>query len=155
MNCVYYEVCKYMLLCKVKLIKWIFGLSKGILLDIGIGIGYFSNVMKECGWWVKVIEKSLQVCLFVKEYFELDVDMEDVLVGYVDYFFDVIILWYVMEYLEYLNEMWEKLFKLLKERGVLIVVVFNFSLYDVEKYKEWWVVYDVFCYLWYFIFFVM
>ena len=32
----------------------------------------------------------------------------------------------------------QKLFKLLKERGVLIVAVPNPSSYDAEKYKEWW-----------------
>ena len=43
--------------------------------------------------------------------------------GYADHSFDAITLWHVMEHLEHLNETWEKLFKLLKERGVLIVAV--------------------------------
>lgn len=55
-----------------------------------------------------------------------------------------------MEHLEHLNETWEKLFKLLKERGVLIVAVPNPSSYDAEKYKEWWAAYDVPRHLWHF-----
>ena len=78
-----------------------------------------------------------------KEHFELDVDTEDALAGYADHSFDAITLWHVMEHLEHLNETWEKLFKLLKERGVLIVAVPNPSSYDAEKYKEWWAAYDV------------
>ncbi len=58
MNRVYHEVRKYMLSRKAKLIKRTSGLSKGTLLDIGTGTGYFSNAMKERGWRVKAIEKS-------------------------------------------------------------------------------------------------
>ena len=85
-----------------------------------------------------------------KEHFELDVDTEDALAGYADHSFDAITLWHVMEHLEHLNETWEKLFKLLKERGVLIVAVPNPSSYDAEKYKEWWAAYDVPRHLWHF-----
>ena len=67
-----------------------------------------------------------------------------------DHSFDAITLWHVMEHLEHLNETWEKLFKLLKERGVLIVAVPNPSSYDAEKYKEWWAAYDVPRHLWHF-----
>ena len=49
MNRVYHEVRKYMLSRKAKLIKRTSGLSKGTLLDIGTGTGYFSNAMKERG----------------------------------------------------------------------------------------------------------
>ena len=119
-----------MLSRKAKLIKRTSGLSKGTLLDIGTGTGYFSNAMKERGWRVKAIEKSPQARSFAKEHFELDVDTEDALAGYADHSFDAITLWHVMEHLEHLNETWEKLFKLLKERGVLIVAVPNPSSYE-------------------------
>ena len=71
MNRVYHEVRKYMLSRKAKLIKRTSGLSKGTLLDIGTGTGYFSNTMKERGWRVKAIEKSPQARAFAKEHFEL------------------------------------------------------------------------------------
>ena len=47
MNRVYHEVRKYMLSRKAKLIKRTSGLSKGTLLDIGTGTGYFSNTMND------------------------------------------------------------------------------------------------------------
>ena len=52
MNRVYHEVRKYMLSRKAKLIKRTSGLSKGTLLDIGTGTGYFSNAEddEERGW---------------------------------------------------------------------------------------------------------
>lgn len=150
MNRVYHRVRKYMLSRKAKLIKRTSGLSKGSLLDIGTGTGYFSNEMKERGWRVKAIEKNARARAFAKEHFELEVDAEDALAGYADDSFDVITLWHVMEHLEPLNETWEKLAQLLKERGVLIVAVPNPNSYDAGKYKEWWAAYDVPRHLWHF-----
>lgn len=149
-NRVYHRVRKYMLSRKAKLIKRTSGLSKGSLLDIGTGTGYFSNEMKERGWRVKAIEKNARARAFAKEHFELEVDAEDALAGYADDSFDVITLWHVMEHLEPLNETWEKLAQLLKERGVLIVAVPNPNSYDAGKYKEWWAAYDVPRHLWHF-----
>lgn len=150
MNRVYHRVRKYMLSRKAKLIKRTSGLSKGSLLDIGTGTGYFSNEMKERGWRVKAIEKNARARAFAKEHFELEVDAEDALAGYADDSFDVITLWHVMEHLEPLNKTWEKLARLLKERGVLIVAVPNPNSYDAGKYKEWWAAYDVPRHLWHF-----
>jgi 2-polyprenyl-3-methyl-5-hydroxy-6-metoxy-1,4-benzoquinol methylase/predicted RNA-binding Zn-ribbon protein involved in translation (DUF1610 family) len=150
MNRVYHEVRKYMLSRKAKLIKRTSGLSKGTLLDIGTGTGYFSNAMKERGWRVKAIEKSPQARSFAKEHFELDVDTEDALAGYADHSFDAITLWHVMEHLEHLDETWECLRGLLSDRGVLIVAVPNCSSYDAGKYGEYWAAYDVPRHLWHF-----
>jgi hypothetical protein len=55
-----------------------------------------------------------------------------------------------MEHLEHLNEMWQTLSGLLKEKGVLIVAVPNPISYDAIKYKEWWAAYDVPRHLWHF-----
>lgn len=150
MNRVYHQVRKYMLSRKAKLIKRTSGLSKGSLLDIGTGTGYFSNEMKERGWRVKAIEKNAGARDFAKEHFELDIDAEDALAEYADHSFDAITLWHVMEHLEHLNETWERLSRLLKERGVLIIAVPNPNSYDAGKYKEWWAAYDVPRHLWHF-----
>ena len=64
--------------------------------------------------------------------------------------FDVITLWHVMEHLEHLNEMWETLHRILKDKGMLIVAVPNPESYDARKYKEWWAAYDVPRHLWHF-----
>lgn len=150
MNRVYHRVRKYMLSRKAKLIKHTSGLSKGSLLDIGTGTGYFGNAMKERGWRVKAIEKNAKARAFAKEHFNLDVDAEDALDMYADASFDAITLWHVMEHLEHLDETWERLAALLKERGVLIVAVPNVSSYDAKKYGAWWAAYDVPRHLWHF-----
>ena len=150
MNRVYHQVRKYMLSRKAKLIKRTSGLSKGSLLDIGTGTGYFSNAMKERGWRVRAIEKNVKARAFAKEHFDLDVDAEDALAGYADHSFDAITLWHVMEHLEHLDEVWQRLHELLTEKGVLIVAVPNCSSYDAQRYGEYWAAYDVPRHLWHF-----
>ena len=150
MNRVYHWVRQYMLSQKAKLVKQASKLSKGVLLDYGTGTGYFANTMARKGWTVKAIEKSPQARMFAKEHFNLKVDAETALPNYQAETFDVVTLWHVMEHLEHLNEMWDTLYRILKERGVLIVAVPNPSSYDAKKYKEWWAAYDVPRHLWHF-----
>ena len=150
MNTIYHYVRSYMLGRKARLVAREAHRKRGRLLDIGTGTGYFADAMAGRGWKVEAVEKSPQARAFAKEHFDLDVKPESALQEFAPGSFDVITLWHVMEHLEHLNETWEKLFKLLKERGVLIVAVPNPSSYDAEKYKEWWAAYDVPRHLWHF-----
>ena len=150
MNRVYHWVRQYMLSQKARLVKHASKMPKGTILDYGTGTGYFANTMVRKGWTVKAIEKSPQARTFAKEHFGLDVDAETALPHYEAATFDVVTLWHVMEHLEHLNEMWNTLHRILKERGVLIVAVPNPNSYDAQKYKEWWAAYDVPRHLWHF-----
>ena len=150
MNRVYHWVRQYMLSQKARLVKQAAKMPKGTILDYGTGTGYFANTMERKGWTVKAVEKSLQARTFAKEHFGLDVDAETALPHYQSETFDVVTLWHVMEHLEHLNEMWNTLHRILKERGVLIVAVPNPNSYDAKKYKEWWAAYDVPRHLWHF-----
>jgi 2-polyprenyl-3-methyl-5-hydroxy-6-metoxy-1,4-benzoquinol methylase len=150
MNRVYHWVRQYMLSQKARLVKQASKMPKGTILDYGTGTGYFANTMVRKGWIVKAIEKSPQARTFAKKHFGLDVDAETALPHYEATTFDVVTLWHVMEHLEHLNEMWNTLHRILKERGVLIVAVPNPNSYDAKKYKEWWAAYDVPRHLWHF-----
>lgn len=150
MNRVYHVVRRYMLSRKAALVKRTAGMSRGSLLDIGTGTGYFANEMQTRGWEVKAIEKNAGARAFAHEHFQLEVDAEEALNEYADASFDVITLWHVMEHLEHLNETWERLAALLKADGVLIVAVPNAVSYDAAKYREWWAAYDVPRHLWHF-----
>jgi 2-polyprenyl-3-methyl-5-hydroxy-6-metoxy-1,4-benzoquinol methylase len=150
MNRVYHWVRQYMLSRKAALVKRASGLSEGSLLDYGTGTGYFANTMVCQGWKVKAIEKSPQARAFAKKQFGLDVEAEHSLKDYPSMSLDVVTLWHVMEHLEHLNEMWETLHRILKDKGVLIVAVPNPESYDARKYKEWWAAYYVPRHLWHF-----
>ena len=150
MNRVYHWVRQFMLSRKASLVKQASKMSTGTLLDYGTGTGYFANAMAQKQWAVKAIEKSPQARAFAKERFELDVDAETALPLYEPQIFDVITLWHVLEHVEHLNEMWETLHKILKDRGVLIMAVPNPDSYDAQKYGKWWAAYDVPRHLWHF-----
>lgn len=150
MNRVYHWVRQYMLSRKAALVKRVSGLSEGSLLDYGTGTGYFANTMVCQGWKVKAIEKSPQARAFAKKQFGLNVEAEHSLKDYPSMSLDVVTLWHVMEHLEHLNEMWETLHRILKDKGMLIVAVPNPESYDARKYKEWWAAYDVPRHLWHF-----
>ena len=150
MNRVYHWVRKFMLSRKVALVKRASKLSIGTLLDYGTGTGYFANAMEQKKWTVKAIEKSPQARAFAKERFGLSVDDETKLSNYQQNTFDVVTLWHVIEHLEHLNETWETLHRILKDKGVLIVAVPNPDSYDAKKYGEWWAAYDVPRHLWHF-----
>lgn len=150
MNRVYHWVRRYMLASKARLIKHNSGLSRGRLLDIGTGTGYFPHFMKEKGWRVTAIEKSPQARTFAQTHFGLEVDAPEKLATYEDASFDVITLWHVMEHLEHLNETWETLSRILQDRGILVIAVPNPSSFDARKYGAMWAAWDVPRHLWHF-----
>ena len=150
MNTVYHYVRSYMLGCKARLVAKEAHRTSGRLLDIGTGTGYFANAMHLRGWKVEAVEKSPQARAFAREHFGLEVKPDSALNEFAPASFHVITLWHVMEHLEHLNEVWEKLNELLKETGILIVAVPNCSSYDAERYGEYWAAYDVPRHLWHF-----
>jgi SAM-dependent methyltransferase len=139
-----------MLSRKAVLVERATKMKQGNLLDYGTGTGYFPHTMVGRGWHAKAIEKSAKAREFAHDHFSLEVEAEDALATYPDASFDVITLWHVMEHLEHLNEMWQSLSRLLKDRGVLVVAVPNPASKDAEMYREMWAAYDVPRHLWHF-----
>ena len=150
MNNIYHYVRSYMLGRKARLVAKEAHRKTGRLLDIGTGTGYFSDTMVRRGWKVEAVEKSPQAREFAKLHFDLDVKPESALKEFAPGSFDVITLWHVMEHLEHLDEVWQRLHELLTEKGVLIVAVPNCSSYDAQRYGEYWAAYDVLRHLWHF-----
>lgn len=150
MNSVYHRVRKYMLGRKARLVAKQSHRTSGRLLDIGSGTGYFPATMVQRGWEVEAVEKNAQARAFAKEKFDLDVKGEEALQTFEPGTFDVITLWHVMEHLENLNETWDLLYKLLTDKGILIIAVPNLASYDAEVYGSNWAAYDVPRHLWHF-----
>lgn len=149
-NTLYHWVRTVMLGRKARLVmneahRW-----RGRLLDIGTGTGYFAHAMDERGWRVDAIEKNAQARAFAKEHFGLEVLPDDAWASLQEGAYDVITLWHVMEHLEHLNDTWERLYRLLSPKGVLIVAVPNCSSFDAHKYGGQWAAYDVPRHLWHF-----
>lgn len=150
MNSVYHRVRKYMLRRKTRLVIKESHQPSGKLLDIGAGTGYFPAAMAKKGWHVEAIEKNAPARAFAKEKFDLELKDEKALDHYQAGTFDVVTLWHVMEHVEKLNEMWDRLYQLLTDKGIFIVAVPNHVSFDAEKYGANWAAYDVPRHLWHF-----
>jgi 2-polyprenyl-3-methyl-5-hydroxy-6-metoxy-1,4-benzoquinol methylase len=121
-------------------------------LDIGTGTGYFPHTLQQRGWQVSAIEKSAQAREFARTHFQLEVQPDEALWSHqLDAKrFDAITLWHVMEHLEHLNDVWDRLHRLLKDDGALVVAVPNPTGYDARHYGARWAAYDTPRHLWHF-----
>lgn len=150
MNLIYHGVRGYMLKRKAQLVENEAHRQEGHLLDIGTGTGYFAHTMRQMGWQVEAVEKNAGARDFAKQHFQLEVKPEQALKEFSPHSFDVITLWHVMEHLEHLDEIWQMLYELLTEKGVLILALPNSSSYDARRYGASWAAYDVPRHLWHF-----
>lgn len=150
MNAIYHIMRSYMLQRKARLVVKEAHRKTGRLLDIGTGTGYFPYTMGNKGWEVEAIEKSPQARAFALEHFDLKVKEEHALSTFEPGSFDVITLWHVMEHLEPLHTVWDRLNELLTEKGRLIVAVPNAASFDAHYYQHEWAAYDVPRHLWHF-----
>ena len=150
MNSVYHRVRQYMLSQKFSIIRKHSSVHKGKLLDIGCGTGYFPHYMKQQGWHVAGIEKSPQARKFAEEHFGLHIQPPEALHGMGEKEYDVVTLWHVMEHLQHLNETWDTLHTILKDYGLLVVAVPNYTSTDAKIYGHMWAAYDVPRHLWHF-----
>lgn len=121
--------------------------DKGSILDVGCGTGEFLNKMKSSGWKVSGIEpietprkKAEQI---------LNQSINESLENTTGEF-DIITLWHVLEHLPKLNESIQKVHKLLKPDGLLIIAVPNYNSQDAKTYKQFWAAYDTPRHLWHF-----
>lgn len=149
-NRLYHYIRHYMLSKKARLIKHKCGLEAGNLLDIGTGTGYFCNYMQKQGWKVAGVEKSKHARDFALKHFNLNISEPETLNEFKKKSFDVITLWHVMEHLHAINETWETISSLLKDKGILVIAVPNPSSFDAQYYKNIWAAYDVPRHIWHF-----
>ncbi len=150
MNHVYHWVRKYMLARKAELINKVSGLESGSLLDYGAGTGYFAQTMRCQGWEVKAIEKSVMARDFALDHFGLEMESDIALDFLPSCSFQVVTLWHVMEHVEKLDYLWNRISDILADDGTLIVAVPNCKSFDAQLYKEDWAAYDVPRHLWHF-----
>ncbi len=150
MNSVYHRVRSYMLGRKARLVTQASRISRGKLLDVGAGTGYFAATMQQRGWLVDAIEKSADARAVGNEHFGLSMMPDEALFSLAPATYDAITLWHVLEHIEPLRQTCEQLKNLLTPDGVLVVAVPNCASYDAAHYGSHWAAYDVPRHLWHF-----
>lgn len=149
-NTLYHWVRKIALKSKAKTVINYAPEKTGTLLDIGSGTGYFLNKMKSKNWVVTGIEKSEQARKYAKDKFDVDCQDSVSLYDIPSQTKDVITMWHVLEHLEHLNDVMDRLHELLKDNGTAVIALPNKESFDAVHYKENWAAYDVPRHLWHF-----
>jgi 2-polyprenyl-3-methyl-5-hydroxy-6-metoxy-1,4-benzoquinol methylase len=146
----YFRVRNHMLRRKAKLVETQAYRTNGSLLNYGAKTGFFSNRMERRGWKVTSVEKYHEERLFSLEMFHhrmIDIpEMENLHDGT----FDVITLWHVFEHSHDPNGLLDRLYKLLRPGGILIMACPNIQSTDAMHYGPYWAAYDVPRHLWHF-----
>lgn len=143
LNKLYHWARKKALKTKVSWVKEATHLASGHLLDIGSGTGAFLHTMQQSGWKTMGIEPNPTARALAKEHYGMESFHPSKLEELEEGCFDAITLWHVLEHVHHLHEYLERIKKLLKPTGILILAVPNIQSTDFQFYKEFWAALDV------------
>ncbi len=131
---------------KYKIIKKYNSGAKSIL-DYGTATGEFLSFMQKKTFLVSGVEPSKKA----REQAIKNLNKNIVVsIDELEESFDVITLWHVLEHVQNLEELIQKLQEKLNKGGILLVAVPNFKSADTMHYNEYWAAYDVPRHLWHF-----
>jgi 2-polyprenyl-3-methyl-5-hydroxy-6-metoxy-1,4-benzoquinol methylase len=118
--------------------------EKGVLLDLGCGLGYFLKGVKDDQvFQAKGIDISEDARKYVKEAFGINIESENEIDNYSSESIDVITQWHVLEHVYDLEKRMRDLKRILARNGTLFIAVPNSNSFDAKYYKEFWDGYDV------------
>ncbi len=140
-NRVYNLVRSYTLKNKIKLITSL--TTERQLLDIGAGTGHFLNKAKEAGFQVTGLEPDEDARKMAASLNNVDLLPIDELSNILPASKDVVTMWHVLEHVYNLTDDLTSISRLVKENGVFIIAVPNYTSYDAQYYKADWAAYDV------------
>jgi len=110
----------------------------GDLFDLGAGWGHFMLAGKELGYNVYGIEISEQPYLYSKNDLKLPVDHIDFFAMKEDKQYDIVTLWDVLEHIDEADKFVEKIARITKKDGILVLQVPQIDSYFAKKHKDNW-----------------
>ncbi|RZL44050.1 MAG: class I SAM-dependent methyltransferase, partial [Pedobacter sp.] len=115
------------------------------LLDFGSGKGLFLQFAKEKGYQVKGIESSIPRAKYAKAHFNLDINTDYYTQGTVfNEKFDVLTMFHVLEHIHLSGNLLNNLIEgNLKENGILVIEVPNYSSWQSKWAGNRWLHLDV------------
>jgi len=138
----YHLVRNYTLKKKLTLVEA--HVSRGTILDYGCGTGMFLNTCEQSGWETFGIEPDSGAAKIASEMgLKVYGNIPGLQSGAIQKKFDAITLWHVLEHVTDLPATLGFFKENLKDKGVLIIAVPNYTSYDAQYYKEYWAAYDV------------
>jgi 2-polyprenyl-3-methyl-5-hydroxy-6-metoxy-1,4-benzoquinol methylase len=142
-NRLYHFVRSYTLQSKKNLVKEVSRRQNGVLLDVGAGTGAFAATMQQANWQVTGLEPDAIARENAMRNHGLPLESLSQLFSFTAQSFDVITMWHVLEHVHDLHPYIKTFQKILKQQGVLIIAVPNYTSYDATLYNSYWAAYDV------------
>ena len=113
--------------------------SRGKLLDVGSGLGYFLDMARQDGWQVEGVEPQRSAAAYCKKKFGIaphtgpieQLDLQPAL-------FDVVTLWDVLEHVHHPSRFLTTCLRLLKPEGLTVIAVPNASGWPARLFKGQW-----------------
>jgi len=119
------------------------GRKTGTLLDIGAGTGAFAGFMQKSNWDVTGLEPDDVARANAERLHGLQLRPSSELFNLDENHFDAVTMWHVLEHVHDLHGYWKRISRVLKNDGVFIVAVPNYTSYDAQYYGEYWAAWDV------------
>jgi 2-polyprenyl-3-methyl-5-hydroxy-6-metoxy-1,4-benzoquinol methylase len=111
----------------------------GKMLDIGCGNGIYLTAAKELGWTGYGVESNHSAARHANKSLGLEIEAGNFeAIAYPEKHFDVITMWHSLEHFSDPTKIIRKIRKLLKDDGVLMIGIPNFSSFDRKLFKESW-----------------
>ena len=133
----------YTLSWKTELMRRHLGKDHGNLLDIGAGTGAFVHKALRENWLVTGLEPDEGARVVASEKYNIQLGNPESLFELPSAQFDVITMWHVLEHVHQLHEYLEQIKRLLKEDGIALIALPNYTSADASHYGVWWAAYDV------------
>lgn len=112
--------------------------GEGKLLDIGCGTGEYLRLLKDIGWSVQGVEPVEKAALAAKNA-GINVEWKSYEeVEYPEKSFDVITMWHVLEHFPDPKRALQKVSKMLKDDGLLLIGIPNYDSFDRRVFREYW-----------------
>lgn len=122
-----------------KLLRLTMHRSKGKLLDVGCGVGYFVKEAQAAGFDAQGIELSETPVMIGQQRWSLDLRCGDLLDSdYPPRSFDVITFWQAFEHMLHPVQVLDKTRDLLKPKGLLVIAIPNFNSIQSRIFRERW-----------------
>jgi len=117
--------------------------TKGHLLDVGCGTGYFPAELVKQGWMVTGLEPSETARTIGFKQNGFQSEPIEKFYSFPDNAFDAITLWHVLEHVHDLNGYFQQFQRILKPGGYLFIAVPNPDSLDANHFKAEWAAWDV------------
>ena len=118
--------------------------GEGKILDVGCGLGFTLALYREWGWTPFGVELSPVAAQHAREVLGLPVFQGELLdAKFPSAFFDVVLFQHTLEHFLFPSSELREAHRILKDRGLLVVMVPNAGGLDTRLFGRWWVNWDL------------